>query len=133
MICGYYREKIKQEVLFVKCTVNYEIDGERDFFVVEDRDAEKCRVMVNREAERLGICDEKNNISIDVNFDNRRSAWVFGIPCWYYADTEIIEGRNFFYEVLYITAMALFCFFSWVSRGITGRSVSFVFKVKGME
>lgn len=117
----------------MKCIVRYVIDGVPDFFIVEDRDAEKCREMVNREAERLGICDEKNNITIDVKFANRRSAWVFGIPCWYYADTGNIEGRNFFYEVLFIAVFSIFCFCSRISRHVTGRPIPLVFRVKEME
>ncbi len=58
----------------MKCTLHYEIDGNTDFFVIEDRDVEKCRLAVNSEVERLGLEQVKNNIQIDVDFDNKRSA-----------------------------------------------------------
>lgn len=117
----------------MKCTVHYEIDGDRDFFIVEGRDAEKCRLELNSEVERLGLTQEKNNISIEVQFDNKRSAWFLGIPCWYYIDTDDLEGRTSFYDILLISALVITTVLSWLSERIAGHVIQFPVKFKEME
>jgi hypothetical protein len=117
----------------MKCTVRYEIDGDTDFFIVEGRDAETCRLDVNSEVERLGLTQEKNNISIDVQFDNKRSALFLGIPCWYYVDTCDIEGRSLFYQILLTMAFFVTSIISRISEFTTGRMINFPVKFKEIE
>lgn len=116
----------------MKCIVRYEKDGEGDFFVIEG-DPDKCRREVFSEVERLGLDNELNRIRIDMVLENRRSARVFGIPCWYYVEEDYLEGKNFIYEVLYAAYMAVFSFFSWISRLALGRPIRFRFRVKEIE
>ena len=39
----------------MKCTVRYEIDGEKDFFVITERDGEKCESLVYSELAKGGL------------------------------------------------------------------------------
>lgn len=117
----------------MKCKVYYKIDGVAGLFVVEDRDTEKCRQMMNSEIERLGLSDEKNNVKIDVEFENQRSAWFLGIPLWYWVDRDDFRGRNFFYDILFIAALGFTELLSWGYKFFTGRVIEFCFKVKEIE
>lgn len=117
----------------MKCTVRFEIDGDPDFFVVEQRGAVRCVNMLNSEVERRGLEQVKNNILIDVVFENKRSAWFLGIPCWYYVDTGDIEGRNFFYGILYNVMDVVTLLVSSLSEFVTGERVQFKIKCMEME
>lgn len=117
----------------MKCTMYYDIDGDTGIFTVEDRDAEKCRLAINAEVERLGLEQEKNSIKIDLVTDNKHSAWFMGIPCWYFTDTEEITGRTLFYDMLLTAAGAVILAVSWHAERITGRKIKFNIKVRELE
>lgn len=117
----------------MKCIVRYEIDGIHDFFVIEDRDVDKCHLAVLGQIERLGLDGDRNKISIDMKFENKRSAWFYGIPCWYYVDTEYLEGRSLFYGFLSFCLHVVFTLLSRISEHITGKPVDYHIKVKAIE
>mgnify|MGYP001324334110 CR=1 FL=1 len=117
----------------MKCTVRYEIDGEKDFFVITERDGDRCETLVYSELEKRGLDGEKNNVLIDVEFDKKRSAHFFMIPCWYYTDTGNIEGRNLFFDCLLIFAEIFTSLLSLIFRFFTGRELVFNVKYKAIE
>ena len=117
----------------MKCIVRYEIDGIHDFFVIEDKDVDKCHRAVLDEIERLGLDAGRNKISIDVKFENKRSAWFYGIPCWYYVDTKYLEGRNLFYGFLLFCVHVVIALLSWISEHITGKPFKYHIKVREIE
>lgn len=117
----------------MKCTVRYDINGEKDFFVITERDGAKCESLVYRELAKRGLGGEKNNVTVDVEFDNKRSAHFLMIPCWYYTDTENIEGRNLFFDCLLIFAEIITSLMSLIWRFFTGRELKFNVKYKAIE